>query len=151
MAVTAKYFGPGLQAILAGGVVWASDDIMVTLHSSSLTPAQDTMDFFSDVASTELSTAGGYTAGGATLASKTNAYTASSNTAYLDAADVSWTASGSGFTSRYAIVWKDTGTDATSPLIGYIDFGADQALTTAGWVLTLQFDATTGVACAIAA
>lgn len=151
MAVSAKWFGLGLQKVLAGSVAWGSDTIKVTLHSSSLTPAQDTMDFWDDVSATELSTSGGYTAGGATLASKADYYTASSNTAWLDAADVSWTASGSGFTSRYAIVRKDTGTAGTSPLLGWIDFGADQALTTAGWVLTLQFDATTGVACVIAA
>lgn len=151
MAVSAKWYGLGLQKVLAGSVAWGTDTIKVSLHSSSLTPAQDTQEFFSAVSSTELATSGGYTAGGATLASKTNNYTASSNTAWLDAADVSWTASGAGFTSRYAIVRKDTGSAATSPVLGYIDFGADQALTTAGWVLTLQFDPTTGVACVVAA
>ena len=151
MAITAKWYGLGLQKVLAGSVVWGSDTIKVSLHSSALTPAQDTDEFWDDVSATELSTAGGYTAGGATLGTKNNYYTASSNTAWLDAADASWTASGAGFTCRWATLRKNTGTPGTSPLLGYWDLGGDQALTTAGAILTLQFDATTGIAALIAA
>jgi len=41
----------------------------------------------------------------------------------FDAADVTW--SSSSITARGAVVYKDTGTDATSLLICYIDFGQD--------------------------
>ena len=44
-----------------------------------------------------------------------------------DAADTTWSAHASGFsTARYAVIYKSTGTASTSPLIGYIDFTTDQ-------------------------
>lgn len=45
----------------------------------------------------------------------------------LDAADPSW--AGATFTARYLIFYKSTGTDATSPLISLVDFGADVSVT----------------------
>lgn len=48
----------------------------------------------------------GYTTGGVTLSSVT--WTNSSGTITFDAADFSWTASGSGFTCRYAVIYDDT-------------------------------------------
>jgi hypothetical protein len=67
----------------------------------------------------------GYTAGGATLSSPT--VVDSAGTITFDAADVTWTQNGAGFsTARHAIIYKDTGTAATSTLIGWIDFGADK-------------------------
>ena len=144
MAVSAKYFGPGwLKQVIEAA--WAADTIKWTLHSSSLTPAQDTMDFFDDVSATELATAGGYTAGGATAGTKATSYTAGSNTIAVDAADTSWTGSGAGFTAAYAVGRKDTGSAATSPLVGWVDFGGDQIIA-AGDILTLQWDPTTGIA-----
>ncbi|MFC9766736.1 hypothetical protein ACFVJ2_33630, partial [Rhodococcus jostii] len=56
----------------------------------------------------------------------------------LDAADSSWTTST--ITARYAIIYNSTpGTDATRPLIAYVDFGADVS-TTAG-TFTITWDA----------
>lgn len=90
-------------------------------------PDQDAHDFFNDVTSEATGT--GYTAGGATLGSKTVTYTSGTNTQAFDAADTSWTSST--ITARYAIIYKSTGTASTSPLIGYVDFGAD-VVSTAG-------------------
>lgn len=66
----------------------------------------------------------GYTAGGVTLGSKTVAYDAPSNTLTLDCADLSW--SSSTLNARYLIVYVDTGTSSTSPLLCYVDFSTDQ-------------------------
>lgn len=67
----------------------------------------------------------GYTAGGATLTSVT--LNESAGTTTFSAANVTWTHNAAGFSNaRYAIIYKDTGTAATSTLIGYIDFGADK-------------------------
>jgi hypothetical protein len=41
----------------------------------------------------------------------------------VDAADVSWASST--ITARYGVVYKDSGTDGTSPLLYLVDFGAD--------------------------
>jgi hypothetical protein len=54
----------------------------------------------------ELSTANGYTAGGATLGSVTWGQTG--GTATFDAADTTWNASGGAITARRAIVYSDT-------------------------------------------
>ena len=145
MAVSAKQFGPhqlGLYSATADRRVdWLNDTIKVTLHTVTYVPNQDTHDFFDD-ATNELATAGGYTAGGVTLAGKTLTYDAASNEVRLDANDVSWT--NATFTARYAVIWKDTaGAASTDPLIGYVDFGADQS--PAGITFTIAWDATSGV------
>lgn len=107
--------------------------------SSAYTPAPTTHDYFDDITGEVSGT--NYTAGGATLGSVT--LTESSGTVTFDAADVTWTTSGTGFTNaRYAILYKSTGTSSTSPLIGYIDFTTDKGNTTSD--LTIQWG-TSGV------
>ena len=92
MAVTSKFYGPPIRDQYGGTagsttpVNWMSDTIKVALTTSSYTPNQDTDDFFNDVTN-ELSTAGGYTSGGASLGSKSCTYDTTSNEARLDAAD----------------------------------------------------------------
>ncbi len=88
MAVTAKWYANAFLKMLAKEISWSSDTIKVALTTSSYSPSQATHDYFDDV--TDEVTGAGYTAGGATLASKTIAYAASStltawaaNTAYV--------------------------------------------------------------------
>ena len=132
MAVTAKAYGSLLAALFAGSVNWGSDTIKVALCTSAYTPDQDNHDFFNDI--TNEVTGTGYTAGGATLASKTSTYTAGTNTTAIDAADVTWASST--ITARYAVIYKSTGTASTSPLIGYVDFGADITSTAGTFAVT---------------
>lgn len=75
-----------------------------------------------------------YTAGGATLASKTVTVVGGSNEVQLDAADVTW--STVSFTARYAVIYKSTGTSTTSPLIAVVDFGADQTVSSGNFTIT---------------
>ena len=146
MAVTSKFYGPPIRDQYGGTagsttpVNWMSDTIKVALTTSSYTPNQDTDDFFNDVTN-ELSTAGGYTSGGASLGSKSCTYDTTSNEARLDAADTAW--SSASFTARNAVVYKSTGTASTSPLVSYIDFGGDE--TVASGTFTITYDST-GVA-----
>lgn len=100
-----------------------SDTIKATLHTSTYTPNQSANETKSD-ATNELTTAGGYTAGGLTLASKTN--TQSSLVTTFDAADLSWP--GLSVTFRYLVLWDDTPTAPADPLIGWVDSGGDQTL-----------------------
>lgn len=123
---------------------YLSDTIKVALHTSTYTPVQDTHEFFSS-ATNELAGGSGYTAGGATLASKTVTYDSATNKVVFDAADVTWTASGGNIGPfRYGVIYKDTGTGSTSPLIAYVDFASDQTITT-GNTGTIVWDATDGV------
>ena len=111
------------------------------MHSSSYTPTQATDEFFTD-ATHELTTGNGYTAGGAALGTKTEVLT--SLTTSLRAAATTWTpGSGETLTGRILVIRKDTGTDSTSPLLGYVDLGADTSATNADWTAT--WDATDGV------
>lgn len=100
----------------------SSDTIKIALVTSTYVPSADNHDFFNDITN-EVSGAG-YTAGGATLASKTVTQDNTNDKAVFDAADVTWTTSS--ITARGAILYKSTGVSSTSPLIGYIDFGADK-------------------------
>lgn len=136
--MTTKWFGVPFKNLVDGTSVWDwnTDTIKISLHTVTYTPDQDTHDFYNDVTN-EVSSAN-YTAGGATLASPTIVYDTGTNEIRLDATDAAWTTVT--FTARYAVVYKSTGTASTSPLIAYIDFGADQ--TVSGGNFTIVFDAT---------
>lgn len=94
-----------------------SDTLKVILSNTA--PNVSTNTVKADI--TELSTSGGYTAGGQTLTVSTSAQT--SGVYYLITDSPSWTGSGGGFTFRYAIVFNDTPTSPADPLIGYVDYG----------------------------
>lgn len=128
MAVTAKWYGLGLKSLVNKEVDWDTDVIKVMLCTSTYSPDQDTHQYKSSVTNEVSGT--GYTAGGATLTTSAPTYTAGTNTLVLDAADVSWP--NSTIVARYAVVYDSTpATDATRPLLGYVDFGQDVS-TTAG-------------------
>lgn len=139
MAVTAKWYGTPIKNMMNGSstIDFDTDTIKIALCKSGYTPDQDAHDFFNDITE-ELAESGGYIKGGKTLASLAVSYDATSNEARFDAADVSWTAAT--FTARYAIVYKSTGTSSTSPLICFIDFGADQTISSG--TFSIVFDAT---------
>jgi hypothetical protein len=129
-----KLYGNFLAKALNKEVDWDSDTIKVALLTSSYTPNQDTHDYFDDVSSAQI-TGTGYTAGGATLGSKTVTYDAANNVIILDAADTTW--SSSTLTARYAVVYDDSGATAgAKALIGYVDFGSDQSSTNGNFTIT---------------
>jgi hypothetical protein len=128
-----KLYGNFLLKALNKEVDFDSDTIKVALLTSSYTPDQDAHDYFNDVSANEVSGTG-YTAGGATLASKTATYDSASNVIVLDAADTTW--SSSTITARYAVIYDSTGTSSTSALIGYVDFGSDQSSTSGNFTIT---------------
>jgi hypothetical protein len=136
VAVTAKLYGLALQSAFSGEINFSANTIKAMLTTSGYTPNQDTHRYKSSVTNEVSGT--GYTAGGVTLASKTVTYDSSSNTLTLDAADLAW--SGSTITARYLVIYGSTGTDSTSPLICYVDFGADVA--TSGGAFNYVFPST---------
>ncbi len=137
-AVTASQYGVPVKNQWDGTAVtdWDTDTIkaaLLTGYSINI----DTHDFFDDVSGTEI-TGTGYTAGGATLGTKTATYDTATDQSRLDAADTTWTTSTLSATD--AVVYKSTGSAATSPLIAGIDFGATVS-TTAG-TFQITWDAT---------
>ena len=115
-----------------------SDSLKVILSNTA--PNVSTNTVKADI--TELSTSGGYTAGGQALTVSTSAQT--SGVYYLITNSPVWTGSGGGFTFRYAIVFNDTPTSPADPLIGYIDYGYSVTIS-AGQTYTFDTDESYGL------
>ena len=89
----------------------------------------------------ELAATGGYSAGGAALASK--AVTQESTHGKFDAANLEWTSAT--FTAYHAVIYDDTPSSPADPLICSIDFGGAQSVSSgtftiqwaAGGILTI--------------
>lgn len=125
-------YGAFSGALLNKEIDWDTDTIKVLLTTSTYTPSQDAHDYKDDV--TNEVTGTGYTAGGATLGTKSNSYDGGTNVRTLDAADVSWASST--ITARYAVIYVDTGSAATSPLIGYLNFESDKSSSSGTFQIT---------------
>ena len=138
-AGTFKWFRHGLLHVASGDINWATDTVKVLLATSAYTPDQDAHEFRSSV--TDEVTGTGYTAGGATLASKSLDH-ATTKVVRLIAADVALT--GSTITgARTAVVYKVVGSAATDILLGYATVNADTA--SLSGTMTLNFDNTNGI------
>lgn len=113
------------QKIMDGSIDLDTDTIKVALVTSSYTPSQDDHEDYADITNEVVGT--GYTAEGATLANAAVTKDNTNNRGVFDADDVTW--SGSTITARAAIVYKDSGTAATSWFIAYFDFASDKTST----------------------
>jgi hypothetical protein len=120
---------PLLEGINAGSDAWKVA-LAATVNVANTTFTAGT---------TDLATAGGYTAGGNAAAVSTAAQTAGTYKLVLSSPST-WTATGAGFTFRYAILWDST----TSTPVAYWDYGSSQAVA-AGETVTVTLDATNGV------
>lgn len=136
--MASKLYGSFIAKALNKEIDLDTDTIKVALLTSAYTPNQDVHDYFDDVVANEV-TGTGYTPGGATLTGKTVSYNASTNETTFDADDV--VLASSTITARYAVVYDASpGTNATRPLIGYVDFTSDQSSTNGNFTIT--WDAT---------
>lgn len=137
MAVTAKAYGNLMVNLASKKADFIADSVKAALLLNTYVPNQDTHTWFSDVSSTQLSSSGtGYTTGGIALTTKARTYDATSNTTILDADDLTFpllTATG----IRFVVFYVDTGVTTTSPLISYMDFGADQNPSAQNLVISL--------------
>lgn len=144
MAASTTIYNLARQSLMSAGINYTSDTIKIALLSSSYTPNQ-AHQYFSDVSASQVSTTNtGYTAGGATLGTKT--LTANGNTYTARSAAAQWTAGSAGLTARYAVVYKDSGTPSSSPLICYVllDTTPSDVTATSGGTFTVTPDATNG-------
>lgn len=134
---TGKFYGLFFKSLLNKEVDFDSDTIKIMLCTNSYTFDQDTHQYKSSITNEVSGT--GYTAGGQALTSVTVTYDTSTNVIKLDAADPSWTSS-TITGARKAIIYDATpGTDATRPLIAYLESDAD--LSTTSGTLSITFDA----------
>jgi hypothetical protein len=136
MAVTAFWYGLAFRALANKEIDLDDGNVKVALCTNAYTPDQDAHDYFDDITG-EVAAGGGYTAGGETLGTPAVAYDGPSNTLSFDGDDVVWAAST--ITARYAVVYYNTGVAGTSPLLCYVDFGAD--FSSSGGNFTIQWHA----------
>ena len=137
MAVTVVVFNNfKLKQFNGNAIDLDTDTIKVALFKSDYTP-DVAHDFFDDIVGGGTECSGtNYTQGGVALA---NPAFSGTTTVLFDADDTEWT--GATITdARYGIVYKDTGNDATSPLVGYIDFGENKSVS--GGTFKIQWHAT---------
>lgn len=88
---------------------------------------------------TDLATGNGYTAGGNTCSVTSSSQTGGTYKLVLGSPAV-WTATGVGFTFRYAILWNAT----TNQPVGAWDYGSSQVVAV-GETVTVTLDGTNGV------
>jgi hypothetical protein len=132
--VANRLYDKGREAFLgpaSGQVNWLNDTIKVVLCTSAYTPNTATDQYLSDVP------------GGSRVATS-SALTGKTITAGVaDADDVTFAAVAGGSTVTQAVVYKDTGVAATSPLIALLDTAVGFPITTNGNDITLLFDNST--------
>jgi hypothetical protein len=121
--------------LLNGDIDMAADTFKI-MACNQFTVNVATQDFISSVSANQI-TATGYTAGGATLASKLVTRNNTDNRVYFDFANPTWTITGT-MTAQIFVIYKDTGNAATSPIVAIIDKGAPQSRTDADFVLQLN-------------
>lgn len=90
---------------------------------------------------TEITAGSGYTAGGTATTITTSTAT---GTAKVTGTDVVFTSSGTIGPFRYAVLYNDTATTPSKPLVAWWDYGSSISLNSAE-TLTVDFDATNGI------
>lgn len=104
-----------------------TDTIKVALVKNDYAQNLTTDEWYSDISASVVGTP-------QTLASKSIAG------GVFDAADVTWAAVASGSTFEAVVIYKDTGTAGTSPLLAYIDTITGFPLASNGGDITVQWD-----------
>lgn len=116
------------EKLLTGQINWLSDTIKVALvDSAAYTPNPSTDEFLAGI------TSGAIVATSDPLAGK------SATQGIADADDLT-IAGVTGSQFEYLVIYKDTGSASTSPLICLIDTATNLPFTPTGGSLTLQFD-----------
>lgn len=136
MAVTSFWYGTGLLKVQQQSVNWATDTIKAALVRSTYTPNQDSDSNYNDITAAEAPATGGYTTGGLTIANRSIAYDAATNEVRFLGDDVTWAAST--ITARYLVIYDDTPSAGSKWLLGYVNFGADQASSSSSFPISFS-------------
>lgn len=146
MAATAwTLYSNAVLSMSKAGFNLSTDTFVVTLHTTSYTPAANTDALWSAVSASELTSGGGYTAGGVTLASETDTLTTA--TVKFTAANPTWASFTAG-PFRYAVITRRASSSlvAGDLLLCYSDLTSGSGtITGAGGSYTLTIDATNGI------
>jgi hypothetical protein len=122
MAVTAHFYDSYWISLNGKQINLLSDTVKLMLTTSAYVYNRGTDQYKSSVTNEVVGT--GYVAGGTIIGSM--AIAAASNIVTITGANASWP--GATLVARIAVLYDSTpATDATRPLIGLVDFGADQS------------------------
>lgn len=127
MVETGNLYGQYFIKALNKEIGWLTDTVKCMLCTKEYIPDQDEHVYLSDIVG-ELTGYEDYPAGGFELLNKTMRYDPDLNKTILDADDIEKENVSIGQV-RYAVIYIDTGTPETSPLLGYMDFGAERGVT----------------------
>ena len=127
MAITQAMCSSFKQQILLAEHDMDTDVFKIALYTSAATLDASTTVY---TTSNEVATAGGYTAGGNTLAGATVSLTGT--TAFVDFSDTSWTTAT--ITARGALIYNSS---KSNKAVAVLDFGSDKIST--GGTFTIQF------------
>jgi hypothetical protein len=121
-------YGKGREGFLDGSIDWDTDDIRVILiDTGAYTVSIDVDDFLDDIA------------GGARIAVSGSLTSKTVTLGVADAADVTFSAV-TGASVEAIVLYKHTGSDATSRLIAYIDTATGLPVTPNGGDIVVQWD-----------
>lgn len=121
-------YDKGRQKFLEGSIAWLSDTIKAVLvDTGTYTVDLANHEFLSSITS------------GARIATSSALTSPTSTAGVADANDVTYSAVASG-TAGAIVVYKDTGTASTSPLIAYIDTATGLPVTANGGDIGITWD-----------
>lgn len=121
---TARFYSQFFRSLMSKEINLTSDTVKLMVCNDTYTPNQDTHRYKSDLIG-EVS-GPGYTAGGVPVNPMAIAYDAPTNVLSFDGADANFP--NSTITGRWGVLYVSTpATDATRPLIGYVDFGGNMS------------------------
>jgi hypothetical protein len=124
MAVAAHFYDNYWISLNAAKINLLADSIKLMLLTSAYVPNRGTNIYRGDIVANELAAGGGYSTGGVIISSMGIA--AAGNIVTITGANASWPAAT--FAAAFAALYDGTpATDATRPLIGYVDFGGVQS------------------------
>lgn len=123
----------GIEQMALGNINWETDTIKLKYMTTTYTPSSTTESFLADVSASEASGAPTET-----LAGKDVRIDTVNNRVEFDADDV--TETGITCTTNKFIIYKDTGSSATSPLIACVDI-TEGTLSPIGGTLAVTFNA----------
>lgn len=135
------FYAKGIQKLITGGIDLDTDTFKAALVSSSYTPNREVDEFWDDIDGNEV-TGTNWAAGGQTLSGVSVTIDTANDLVIFKWSDVS-VATVTLTDGKYAVVRKDTGSAATSPLLGLVTF--DTALAPTAGTLLIDIDATAGL------
>lgn len=128
-------YGKGKEKLLSSSAAISmdTDTIKCSLVTNDYAQNLSTDEFFTSIT--------GHLAGGAEATMNTQTLGSITLTlGVFDAADVTFPSVTAAEVCEGVVIWKDTGVDATSPLLAYIDTITGFPLTTNGGDVTIQWD-----------